>query len=329
MKVLLVRGDGIGDALACAPLVAALRDAGHFIGALLSNGNRNAYAARAFERVHVLERIPWPRHGSTPASRREALSAVRREYYDVALIASEEIEAYAFAHAAGIARRIGFINGFQKPLKSVQVRLLLTRAIVRPAAARAASEHEIVTLFRLGAGLHSETQPTRDPGRLRPLVLDARVSPHGAIALQASHKFAARGLDEAAYVAIARELSRCGFFVLVLGADAGLVARIASAGGAAAAAGLDTPTWKARLAGALVVVTPDSGAAHVAGLVGVPCVDLFDAHAATAHDIARWRPWATAARTRVLDRAGSPEHLAAAVAADARALCARAPRAAS
>ncbi len=326
MKVLLVRGDGIGDALACAPLVAALRGAGHTVGALFSTGNRHAFAERAFERVHVLERIPWPRHGSTKPSRRAALAELREERYDVALIASEEIEAYAFALKARIGRRIGFINGWHKPLKTLQVRPLLTRALVRTANASAVSEHEVETLFRLGAGLHGEAEPTRDLLRLRPLVLDARVCAHGAVALQVSRKFMERGLDEAAYVALARELRRRGWLPLVIGDDAALAHRIGDAARTPVATGLDARTWKERLAGASAIVTADSGASHVAGLVGVPCVDLFDAHRATARDIARWRPWASPFRARVLDVTRSPESLARDVADDVSALVARRER---
>ncbi len=323
MKVLLVRGDGIGDALACAPLVAALRGAGHTLGAILSTGNRHAFAERAFESVHVLERIPWPRHGSTKPSRSAVLAELRNERYDVALVASEEIEAYAIARSAGIARRIGFTNGWQKPLKTLQVRPLLTRALVRTANAADANEHEVETLFRLGAGLHGEAAPTRDLQRLRPLVLDAAVSAHGAIALQVSRKYFERGLDEAAYVALARELRRRGWFALVIGDDAALAHRIGRDAQTPVATGLDARTWKERLAGASAVVTPDSGAAHVAGLVGVPCVDLFDANAATARDIARWRPWAAPVRARVLDVTRSPESLARDVGDDVAALVAR------
>jgi ADP-heptose:LPS heptosyltransferase len=72
-RILLVRLDGIGDALVCAPLVAALRDAGHELGALLTTRNQTVFAERAFERVHAVERIPWPRHGATPESRARAL----------------------------------------------------------------------------------------------------------------------------------------------------------------------------------------------------------------------------------------------------------------
>jgi ADP-heptose:LPS heptosyltransferase len=311
MKILLVRGDGIGDALACAPLVAALRTAGHRVAALLSTGNRQAFAQRAFERVHVLERIPWPRHGSTPASRLIALADVRAERYELALIASEEIEAYAFARAAGIGHRIGFTNGWQKPLKTLHVRTLVTRALVRPADAGSANEHEVETLFRLGAGLHGEPAPTRDSARLRSLVLDAAVSAHGAVVVQVSRKFLGRGLDETAYVAIARELRQRGWFALVTGDDAALAGRIAHAARTPVATGLATRAWKELLA-------------HVAGLVGVPSVDLFDAHAATARDIARWRPWAAPVRTRVLDVTRPPETLACDVADDVAGLLERA-----
>jgi ADP-heptose:LPS heptosyltransferase len=155
-------------------------------------------------------------------------------------------------------------------------------------------------------------------------VLDAAVSAHGAVVVQVSRKFLGRGLDETAYVAIARELRQRGWFALVTGDDAALAGRIAHAARTPVATGLATRAWKELLAGASAVVTPDSGAAHVAGLVGVPSVDLFDAHAATARDIARWRPWAAPVRTRVLDVTRPPETLACDVADDVAGLLERA-----
>ena len=56
-RVAIVRVDGIGDALMLVPLVAALRDAGHELGAVLSTRNRDAFAPGTFARVHALERI--------------------------------------------------------------------------------------------------------------------------------------------------------------------------------------------------------------------------------------------------------------------------------
>lgn len=327
MKILLVRNDGIGDALACAPLVAALRDAGHTLGAVLGTGNARIFARDAFAHVHVLERIPWPAHGSTPHTRRTALAEVRAVGYDIALIASEEIDAYTFARDAAIGTRVGFSNGWEKPLKSVQVCSLLTRTLLREASAGRARGHEASILFALGFGLHSEMRPTRDVARLRRVILDAPVQPHGCVVLQVSRKLARFGLGAPTYAALARELAHHEFHVLALGDDPALVDSVARAAGVSVASNLDAADWKARIAGARAVVTPDSGAAHVAGFTGVPCVDCFVPHRATARDIGRWRPWAGSFRARVLDPTRDPDALADRLAADVRSLLPQ-PRAA-
>jgi ADP-heptose:LPS heptosyltransferase len=314
VNVLLVRADGIGDALACAPLVAALRDAGHTVGAVLGTANAAIYAKRAFSRVHVLERIAWPRHGSTPASRARALAELRAERYDAALIASEEVDAYTLPRDAGIARRVGFVNGVEKPLKSLWARATLTSAVVRPASARRARRHEVEALFALGAGLHGERVPTRALRRLRPLVLDDDVAPHGAVVVQASSKLEAYGLGREGFAAIVRALAAHGLRVLVVGEDAAFAGAVAEASGARSELGLDVVAWKARIAGARALVTPDSGAAHVAGMLGIPTVDCFPLGDATAFDIARWRPWAAPARTFVLDPTRRVVAIAAALA---------------
>src|SRR5471030_1378058 len=96
-RILLVRLDGIGDALACTPLIHALRAAGHDVGLALSDRNSTVFAPGTAIATHVLERIPWPKHGSTPESHARAVAAIRAQHYDVALIASEEPEAYELA----------------------------------------------------------------------------------------------------------------------------------------------------------------------------------------------------------------------------------------
>lgn len=314
MNVLIVRADGIGDALACAPLVAALRGAGHTLGIVLGTRNRDIYARRAFESVHVLERIPWPRHGSTGPSRVAALRDARAQRYDVAVIASEEMEAYRFAARAGIASRAGFINGWEKPLKTLRVRALLSRAVVRSASAGRAREHEVETIFRLGAGLHTETAPTRDVARLAPLILDDRVPLQGHVVVQVTAKFATDGLDRDAYAALVRALQARGHAVLLAGDEREIARGIAEATGAAAEPAGGVVAWKARIAGARALVSPDSGAAHVAGMLGVPCVDCFPPRASTARDVLRWRPWAAPYRAHVLNPARSRGHTGAALA---------------
>jgi ADP-heptose:LPS heptosyltransferase len=320
VNVLLVRADGIGDALACVPLLDALRAAGHTVGAVLGTGNRDVFSSAALERVHVLERIPWPRHGSTPESRRSALEETRAARYDVALVASEEMDAFAFARDARIPRRTGYVNGFEKPLKTLRVRPLLTTTIERPASASRTIEHEVETLFRLGAGLVAEAVPTRDVARLQRLVLDAPSAPHGAVVLQVSGKLAHAGLGVEAYASLARLSIAEGCRVVVTGDDVPLVTEVARSAEVEARTNRPLREWKALIAGARVLITPDSGAAHVAGMVGVPCVDAFAPGNATARDVMRWKPWAAPHRTIVLDPLRSPTQVAAQLAEAAREL---------
>jgi ADP-heptose:LPS heptosyltransferase len=322
VNVLLVRADGIGDALACVPLIEALRAAGHTVGAVLGLGNRDVFASAAVERVHVLERIPWPRHGSTPETRRSALEEVRAARYDVALVASEEMEAFAFARDARIPRRTGYVNGFEKPFKTLRVRPLLTTTIERPASAARTSEHEVETLFRLGEGLFAQSAPTREVARLQGLVLDDPPASHGAVVLQVSPKLAHAGLGVEAYASLATLLRAEGHSVAVTGDDTPLLTEVARAAHVEAHAKLSLRAWKALIAGARVLVTPDSGAAHVAGMVGVPCVDAFAPGKATARDVMRWKPWAAPHRTLVLDPVRSPSGTAAQLADAARELLA-------
>ena len=305
---MLVRADGIGDALVCAPLIAALRDAGHPLGAVLGARNATVFAPATFEQVHVLERIPWPAHGSTPDSRAVALREARAARYDAALVVSEEVEAYAFARDAGIRRRIGFVNGWEKPLKTLHVGALLSRRLVRPASARRAREHEVETLFRLGAGFYAEPVPTRDPARLRPLLFEHPVERHGRVVVQLSAKLAACGLDLEAYVALVRALGAYETFVVA--DDRAFAAQMRRASGCDLELPPTLEAWKGRLAGAAAVVTPDSGAAHVAGMCGVPCVDLFAGGPTFDAEVRRWHPWAAPYRALPLRVGEDPAALA-------------------
>src|SRR5262249_13239820 len=62
----------------------------------------------------------------------------------------------------------------------------------------------------------------------------------------------------------------------------------------------DVAAWKDLIAGARAGVTLDSGAAHVAGVLGKPGVDLFAARPSPAADMRRWAPWAGRSRLFVV-----------------------------
>lgn len=294
-----MRADGVGDALCLAPLLRALLDAGHEVGLLLATRNAGVYAPGLFARVHVVERIPWPEHRSTPQSYARALAEARAAGYTRALVASENPEAYRFARAAGARRRIGFINGWEKPLKSLWTRAQLTETIVRSASPWRIREHEAETLFRLGRGLHDEPAPTRDLARLRPLFgAPSPVRSERRVALQVSSVRSDRTALE--YVSLAKALGAAFPCVVLASVSDASLARAAGE-----SAGLEVELfeavdrWRERLLEMRAVVTADSGAAHLAGMAGLPCVDIFTISPYVAFDVVRWRPWAAPSRTLI------------------------------
>lgn len=294
-----MRVDGIGDALACAPLLASLREAGHTVSALLTTKNAGVFAPAAFERTHVVERIPWPRHDYTPGTWGRALSEARAARYDAAIVASEEPLAYTFAKQAGIPRRTGFHNGVQKPFKSLWARMQLTRAVYRSASLPARPEAEPQTLFRLGAGLVFEAEPTKDLARLRPLIADEAAEPRSGTLVQLTPKWTARDRtidDVADWIGDLRRVRRAT--VIAAEGERGEIQGIAARGGFPVSYFSDQRAWVNAIAAAELLITPDTGAAHVAGMTGTPVVDIFEREKFARYS-ARWIPWA-AQRVRLL-----------------------------
>ncbi len=309
MRVLLVRLDGVGDALACTPLVAALRDAGHTLGIALSTRNADAFAPGVFVRTHVLERIPWPAHGTTPETWGPAVADARAAAYDVALVVSEEPDAYRFARVAGIARRIGFTNGWERPLKTLGTILGGTRAVVRAAKLGGDREHECAIVYRLGAELVRESTPPRDIARLRPLVLGARCAgaaiDRDATLVQLTTKWRASGVDDVRLVAILRAVGQTRDTHAIAAADEAAAMRpLAESAGVPLTVFDAIRPWAWAIANARALVTPDTGAAHVAGCVGTPTVVVWPNAPRIDARIARWKPWA-APSAQVIARAGN------------------------
>ena len=284
--------DGIGDALACTPLIAALRDGGHSVSAVLSTGNAEIFAARTFERVHVLERIPWPKHGYTPKTWDRALADASEAKYDIALIASEEPQAYTFAKRAGIKARAGFHNGWQKPFKSWWARRQLTTAFYRPAAQPRRPKHEVEMLFELGRGLHREAYPTKESDRLRPLIIDAQAATSGARLIQVTSKWLSRDRPPDLIRVWFAKCAQRGWTGVCSQAERELGRDLGERAGLAMSYCESVTSWKNAIAAAAHLLTPDTGAAHVAGMVGVRCTDLFEPHRYDAQ-VRQWAPWAT------------------------------------
>lgn len=289
MRVLLVRLDGVGDAAVCVPLLAALRTAGHEVGVALTTRNAGIFARSAIAAEHVLERIPWPLHGSTPESTARTKREIAEAGYEVALIASEEPE--AFALAAPIARRVGFTTGWARPLKTLWVRARTTSTVDRSQRIGGDDAHEVEVLYRLGSELALEPAPPVDLQRLRRTLLDVdsgQIGRGGVVVLQAGTKWRSAGVSDEALRAIVQDL---GAFDLRVVATAGEAEEMRKALGVVPETFRSLRGWVEALAAASIVVTVDTGAAHVAGMLGVRVVDVFpDAHFGA--QVPRWRPWA-------------------------------------
>jgi ADP-heptose:LPS heptosyltransferase len=300
MRVLLVRLDGVGDAAVCTPLLAGLRAAGHDVGVALTTRNAGIFAPDAIVAEHVLERIPWPAHGSTAESNARARAEIAAMRYDVALIASEEPEAYALA--APIPVRRGFTTGWARPLKTLWVRSKLTRAVDRSQRVGGEDEHEAEVLYRLGAGLVREPRAPTERAALREVLIGVDLPAHApndaparapaGIVLQAGPKWRAVGVPDDVQRAIVERLAPNGLRVV---AGPGEAEDVRAATGVAPETFGDLRAWMRALDEATVVVTVDTGAAHVAGMLGRSVVDVFPDEHFEAH-VRRWRPWVSAYR---------------------------------
>ena len=299
-RVLLVRLDGLGDALACIPALEGLRreypDAS--FGAVCSPSNAALFSRLRTERVHIYDGRD---------SEAALVAELRALKYTDALIATEEPAGYRLARESGAVRRAGFWHRFEKTFKSLWQYAQVTDAVYRAAAWVAQPEHEVVAMYRLAERLGARPPIPDDAFALR-VWIDA--SPEGAIpngrsalGWQIAPKLTSGGWGPDALAALAAAAHAASPFerivFLCAPRDQGLARSVmehlphgfVAAGNAVLAPPADLPQWLGAIASAGALVTPDTGAAHAAGMLGVPVVDLFDP--ARFEQLSRqWRPWA-------------------------------------
>jgi len=320
--ILLVRLDGIGDAALCIPTLEGMRrsfpDA--TFGAICSRTNAALFSQRV-ARVHVYD----------PS---QPVESLKRELagcgYTRAIIATEEVAGYKLGRLSGASARAGFWHRLQKPFKSLWQRSQLTCAVYRPAAWTASPEHEVTTLYRLGLALGAAL-PVPDAAAdlrtwLRVEDSDAARSARGAVAVQITPKLLTGGWGPTAIaqlVSVTLQISGFERAVLLASAhDESLACSVlehmppafAAGGRTRVLAGLTLPCWLGALESASALVTPDTGAAHVAGMLGAGVVDLFDEDGFERLS-QQWHPWAGTWRCLVKPAwlAGTPESLGARV----------------
>lgn len=258
---------------------------------MLSDRSRDVFAPGVFDGTFS---VPWGawKTRTIQGDFTSLLGTLHARDYDWVLVPSEELAAYRLAHATGAPHRRGFENGLEKPLKTLLVRLLCTDTLYRPASLREPM-HEAHVQYRLAEGLGAPVQPPQDAALLRPLLVDEIARDDQTIALQVTDKWQRLGLPLGALAQLAAELGRrAPLRILASRSDAPLA--LALGDERAVDVFDDLMPWKRAIASAALLVTPDTGAAHIAGMVGTPTVDCFPAHDFMLQT-ARWSPWAARA----------------------------------
>ncbi|HUY10639.1 MAG TPA: hypothetical protein VMV73_00100 [Candidatus Dormibacteraeota bacterium] len=292
--MLIVRLDAIGDALALAPLLLALREAGVATDIVLSAANRDLYTAKAARNRFV---APFAIRDSS-ATNRALIDAFARELrpfgYTHVLVATEEPVAYQLAVALGARNRIGFSNGWGKLLKSLWVRTHLTQTLYRSAGLDSRGLHECEVLFALGTTLLStKTRPSRDASAMQPLLLEKAPLHNADIALQLTSKWERLGFTVPDVRDLIERLRGEHATVRLLAPSAERESIVAFVGNDPEVVWFEElRPWMQAIGEARVLIAPDSGAIHVAGILGTPCVAVFPSGPDFALQCARWRPWA-------------------------------------
>ncbi len=312
-SVLVIRLDAIGDALALTPLLAALRKRGIPVDLVMRPGNADVFSTRA---ARTIERAPFALRSSSPENLRAIArfgAGLRKNGYTHVLVATEDPGGYRLARAIGAPERIGFVNGWGKPFKTIWAGSMLTRRIVRTAGLDPRAPHECQVLWQLGRGLLGDVPIPRDPAILAPLLLEHDVSRGTRVAFQVTDKWDRLGIDFSRVVqALQSTASICDVRAIAAATESAYADRVAHASGIEVERFAELLPWKEAIAKAGAIVAPDSGALHVAGMVGTPTVAVFPLTREFALQTARWSPWA--APYRIVPADGNwPEAAAAAL----------------
>jgi ADP-heptose:LPS heptosyltransferase len=293
VRVLVVRPDGMGDVLLTGPAVRAIAASGADVTFLA--GPHGASAAALLPGVNrVLEwRAPWidPEPGAfDPGQVRWLVEQVRQLRPAVAVVFTSfhqsPLPTALALRIAGVPRIAAISEDYPGSLLDVRH---------PPTGDVPEAERNLILARAAGFEL-----PPGDTGRLA--VTPALPRSRGLtgdgpyVVLHASASVPARAPSAAKTAAIAAALAAAGHRLVVTGspAESALTGEICQAAAGPGPGPVDLggrtslPVLAAVLAGADVVVAPNTGAAHLAAAVGTPVVSLF----APVVPAARWAPYA-------------------------------------
>lgn len=292
-SVLIIRLDAIGDALALTPLLAALRRHAIPVDVVLSRANAGVFTALAARRAIIAGFALRSSDRSNLGAIERFGCSLRANGYSHAFVATEDPGGYRLAAAVAAPNRVGFINAWGKPLKALWARRLLSGSVHRHAGLDPRAPHECEVLFGLGRSLVGDEAPTRELAQLRPLVIDGAPEPDERIAVQVTDKWERLGIAFNQVIAMVRRVAASGIpHLLSARTEFAYAQRVGEATALPVSYFDAIVPWKNAIAAAPAIVTPDSAALHVAGMVGTPTVAVFPPQRGYMLQVARWAPWA-------------------------------------
>lgn len=261
----------LGDTVMAVPAVRALREhfagwrvvlAGPWVGLLARQGLADTL-------------VTYPRAWN---ARLAAADAVRREHPETAVLLPNSVESALAAWYWGAGRRVGFATAGRG--------LLLTDAPALPAPRQHQVDEYLTLAATCGAAIVDPVPRLSPPDRhgpereeVRALLRDAGAGDGKVVAVHLGAAFGPAKLWPLGCVeAFCRLMAREGTPVVLVGApgDAAAAARVTAAAPARTLVGRDRPALLSALLSEVdVLVSGDTGVAHLAAALGTPAVTLF------------------------------------------------------
>jgi ADP-heptose:LPS heptosyltransferase len=309
-RVLVVRADGLGDTILSLPVLHALRShapATDIWFLASSQTDELLQCTRLADRVLTIDA------GRAPLRERAALAgALRGAAFDAAVCLSEKWWPLMWTRASRAPVRIGFAPGATQPVKHALLPICLTHRVTLPCdPVKASPLHEVERYFELlrPLGIPPPGEPTRlelpsaESSRATEWIA-GRLGPLTAVGVHLSAKWCTEGWRAGAIAALCRSLLHArpdaGLVILEAHEAGPLAADVRSLTGEHPRLCFPGPRgfleWASFIRGCRALVTMDTAAAHLAAMLGVPVVDVFEAER-FEHVVSRWAPWQSPART--------------------------------
>ncbi len=295
-RVLAVRLDSAGDVLLTGPAIRALAAGGNHVDVLASR--QGAEAARLLPAVEAVVEFDAPWSGEQPPTVEHPtvgalVDRLAARAYDEAVIFTSyhqsPLPMALLARLAGVPFVAAASDDYPGSLLDVRARRMPDG---RDDTGGPEGGHEVTAALHL-AQAAGHVLPAGDRAELRvrrPLPLPPVQLPEVPYAvLHPGASVPARGITAAHAEAIAAELLRRGWAVVVTGSarERELVEAACPPRAVAVAGGMSLAGLAAVLERAEAVVVGNTGPAHLAAAVGTPVVSLF----APVVPAARWAPW--------------------------------------